>query len=384
MATKAPEWPILAASARKSEHPHERVFDLRHGANTLLRHLEVSKGSRVPNPIIDHVKNVQDFLIDLLKSPPGRFWSQGHEALQAEIKALRQSMEERLHSLEIASKDPSFPDDRSWANIAAQGGAPPVASTRSGSTGIPPSELMEAQIIVKLGDPDDVARFRKMIPGDMLAKAEKARIQVCQAEAPPAGRCKIRREAEAARQHSARARRLWKDADIRTPTWGMVVHGVRIKSVDLTRPEGIIKALLTDNAPSEEVFSMVVEFTSPVPANTAIKYSVLWISEILTAVKYDRSARLRQCYNCQQYGHIGSEGRDARGTKVCQLRGHTLRVEQEMPGTREESAVNRGQGRLEGPWPLPLCSSPFPSNVLVDEDGIHKRTDNNTGQRLRG
>ncbi|OJJ68067.1 hypothetical protein ASPBRDRAFT_68298 [Aspergillus brasiliensis CBS 101740] len=349
MASRATEWPILAASAKKSEHPQERAMDLQHDANALLRHLDVSKGSRVPKPIVDHIKNMQDFLVDLLKNPPGRSWWQGHEALHAEIKALRQSMEERLHSLEIASKGPTtFPANiRSWANIAAQGGAPPVAS-RSGSrsSGIPPSELMEeAQLIVKLGDPDGVLRYRRMISKEILAKAEKARIQVCQAEAsPPLAAAKFvaarqlrsgdlsltlrsAAEAEAARNHPAWASKLWKGATIRTPTWGVVVHGVQVKSVDLTRPEGVIKALLTDNAfrwgdaqishvgwlasglqgpTGRKSSALVVEFASPITANAAIEYGVLWDSEILQAVKYDRLMRIRQCYNCQKYGHIGS------------------------------------------------------------------------------
>ncbi|CAK46033.1 hypothetical protein An11g08420 [Aspergillus niger] len=77
------------------------------------------------------------------------------------------------------------------------------------------------------------------------------------------------------------------DATIRQSTWGIVVHGVQVKSIDFTRPEGASKALLTDNAyrwdddaqishvgwltaspqgpQGQKSSAIVVEFTPPVP-----------------------------------------------------------------------------------------------------------------------
>jgi hypothetical protein len=49
-----------------------------------------------------------------------------------------------------------------------------------------------------------------------------------------------------------------------------------------------------------------VEFISPIPANVAIDKGVLWDCDNLTAVLYDRAARMRQCFNYQQYGYIGT------------------------------------------------------------------------------
>ncbi|PWY94544.1 hypothetical protein BO94DRAFT_581937 [Aspergillus sclerotioniger CBS 115572] len=192
MAMKVSEWPVLAASVRKSEPPHERALDLQYNASALLRHLE---------------------------NPPGRSWWQGHEALDAEIKALyrRRYAISRFNVVRI---------DR-----------------------CPLSELIEeAQIIVKLGDTDGVARFCRMISRNIFAKAEKLAAAKFVAVRQLKSRhlsLNIHSAAETARQHPAQARRLWKNTDIRTLTWNIVFHSMQVRSIDLTRPEVIIKALLT-------------------------------------------------------------------------------------------------------------------------------------------
>lgn len=50
----------------------------------------------------------------------------------------------------------------------------------------------------------------------------------------------------------------------------------------------------------------MAEFTSPLLANIAIDRGVFWDRSCLTAVMYDRAICVRQCHNCQKYGHIGA------------------------------------------------------------------------------
>ncbi|PYH70608.1 uncharacterized protein BO88DRAFT_413612 [Aspergillus vadensis CBS 113365] len=59
MASKEPtDWPSLATSTSKSEHPQQLALDLQLNTNAIPRHLDTSKGSRVLKPAIDHVKNL--------------------------------------------------------------------------------------------------------------------------------------------------------------------------------------------------------------------------------------------------------------------------------------------------------------------------------------
>lgn len=50
----------------------------------------------------------------------------------------------------------------------------------------------------------------------------------------------------------------------------------------------------------------MVEFMNPQAANKAIDLGIIWDATVLRTRIYDRSARIKQCYNCQKYGHIGS------------------------------------------------------------------------------
>lgn len=91
------------------------------------------------------------------------------------------------------------------------------------------------------------------------------------------------------------------------------------------KKEAIIKQLLANNvyhwAPGANIAyvgwlktslrekqkeaSVVVEFTSPEAANSAIANKTLWNSQSLQTVFYNQAARTKQCYKCQKIGHIG-------------------------------------------------------------------------------
>lgn len=171
-------------------------------------------------------------------------------------------------------------------------------------------------------------------------------------------------EAETARTHDEWVGMLATGATIRRPTWGVVVHGVPIRSVrDLTSEkerQRIANQLLLENQEVWQVqtpritsvawltnparknhgqksSALVVEFTDPRHANEAISKGTVRDSAILTTVLYDRTARIRRCYNCQQYGHIGivSSNKISCGlcagshrTNDCLLRGDTSQTQE--------------------------------------------------------
>ncbi|KAJ5358309.1 uncharacterized protein N7496_010722 [Penicillium cataractarum] len=147
------------------------------------------------------------------------------------------------------------------------------------------------------------------------------------------------------------------------PTWGIVVHDVNVRSLGINKAsedltgvqDKVIKDLLASNVqnwgegaeitkiswlriPSGKSGSLIVEFTSPVLANVAIDKGVLWDCDSLTAVLYDRAARVRQCFNYQQYGHIGTTYANAVKCVYC-AEGHQSR---DCPSkdTRENKCAN--------------------------------------------
>ena len=89
--------------------------------------------------------------------------------------------------------------------------------------------------------------------------------------------------------------------------------------------------------------AIVVEFTDPRHANTAIDEGTIWDSMLLNTVLYDRAARIRRCYNCQQYGHIGTICSNPASCGYCagghETRGCPQRTE---PGDQVRKCANCG------------------------------------------
>ncbi|KAF7933927.1 uncharacterized protein EAE98_003636 [Botrytis deweyae] len=119
--------------------------------------------------------------------------------------------------------------------------------------------------------------------------------------------------------------RLGKGTTIRLPTYGILVHGIRISSMDMEKFDEIKAELLHDNrafvpnadikyigwlsraALTKSASTIIVEFTNPEDANKIIDKGLIWQGEAFQCERYDRPCRLKQCYKCQRYGHIGTQ-----------------------------------------------------------------------------
>ncbi|KID84392.1 gag-like protein [Metarhizium guizhouense ARSEF 977] len=105
--------------------------------------------------------------------------------------------------------------------------------------------------------------------------------------------------------------RLGNGATVRIPTYGVLVHGIRTNSMDVSRFEDIRDDILQENRPfipnagikyigwltrtsaAKTASSVIIEFTRPQDANKIIDEGLIWQG--------------RQCFNCQGYGHIGTQ-----------------------------------------------------------------------------
>lgn len=138
-------------------------------------------------------------------------------------------------------------------------------------------------------------------------------------------------QAEVARRHRWWATRIDMSAKIQISIWAVVADGVPVESMVLPgRVDAIINQLTNDNAgwlgmefeinhvgwltkaaagkkgtSGKKKASIVVEFTTPQAANKAIDLGLIWDATHLRTRIYDESARIKQCYNCQKYSHIG-------------------------------------------------------------------------------
>lgn len=133
-------------------------------------------------------------------------------------------------------------------------------------------------------------------------------------------------EAEALKQFADDwSGRIGVGASIRVPTYGIIAHGIRRTSMDTTKLEEVKDELLQDNKPfipladikyigwlsrsaaTKSASSIIVEFTRPEDANKIIDEGLIWQGEVFQCERYDRQCRLKQCYKCQRYGHIGTQ-----------------------------------------------------------------------------
>jgi hypothetical protein len=271
-----------------------------------------------------------------------------------------------------------------------------MSSSGSGSSGsthpATTSDLIhDRQVTVKLGDAEGIRRFRTHTPAEITKLAEKARAKAAKEAGPTDGMTmaasrfiaakqlksgdvsltlRSAKEAEVMRCHRlVWVKHLWKGSEVRLPSWGVVVHGVNVRSLGVnipgelaTRKREIMKLLLTENLSQwgetgveitqiswlvlpegKKSGSLIVEFSSPLTANKAIDTGTLWDSEVLATVKYDRAARIRQCHNCQKYGHIGATCSNPARCVFCAEQHHSRDCESKKNATLiERKCANCG------------------------------------------
>ncbi|CAI6100065.1 unnamed protein product [Clonostachys chloroleuca] len=64
---------------------------------------------------------------------------------------------------------------------------------------------------------------------------------------------------------------------------------------------------LTPTSPTKSASSVIIEFTRLEDANKIIDEGLIWQGEVFQCERYDRQCRLKQCYQCHKYGHIGTQ-----------------------------------------------------------------------------
>jgi hypothetical protein len=131
------------------------------------------------------------------------------------------------------------------------------------------------------------------------------------------------------------AYRLGHGASIRNPTFGVLVHGIRTNSIDMEKCEQNKESMLQENrpfipradikfvgwltrkTPTKSASSIIVDFTQPEDANKIIDEGFIWRGEVFQCERYERQCCLKQCFNCQRYGHIGTQCKTTTACGYC-------------------------------------------------------------------
>lgn len=118
---------------------------------------------------------------------------------------------------------------------------------------------------------------------------------------------------------------LGDQAEIVVPTHGVIVHGVSTKSIKIEDQKTTIQQIPPDNytvipdakisyvgwltreGPLKRATSIVVEFATPEMANAVVYAGMVWEGQIHQCQLYDRACRVKQCFGCNHYDHIGAQ-----------------------------------------------------------------------------
>jgi hypothetical protein len=115
------------------------------------------------------------------------------------------------------------------------------------------------------------------------------------------------------------------------PAYGILVHGITIE-IDVTRD--IADPITGSNPNLQEVSitytgwlkkdlgekgasAIVVEFGNSQHVDEAILNGIVLGAQLFTCGCYDRSCKLKQCFKCQRYGHIGTHCKAMEACSFC-------------------------------------------------------------------
>jgi len=241
------------------------------------------------------------------------------------------------------------PSKASYASVLSSNAAP---LSRPITISTQTSSFIQAQreIIVKITDTSTIESIRAKNPRNLQNHVDRAieqsrnkhieRIRVASANQLKSGDLSIktsnRNDAEALKQFANDwINRIGRGTSIWLPTYGILAHGIRTSSMNMEKFDEIKAELLHDNRPfipnadikyigwlsraasTKSASTIIVEFTNPEDANKIIDEGLIWQGEAFQCERYDRQCRLKQCYKCQKYGHIGTQCKASTACGYC-------------------------------------------------------------------
>lgn len=246
----------------------------------------------------------------------------------------------------MSGSPPTTKSPRSWAQVVKACGEPPLSlGTVTSSTPAAPiiSPPAEREITIKINDSTMAEAFRNLQPSALRERINATlkesntptltNVCIPAAKRLESGDIRIhtatKADVEVLKHHLERWVPMFgQAARVTTHTYGVRVDSVPTSSMDLDSPQ-IIQAeckkmmaanhanipncqityiaWLTLEGKKKRFTSMRVEFSTPWDANKAIAGNIFWEGLALPRKRYNRSRRLKQCFKCCKYGHIGSQ-----------------------------------------------------------------------------
>jgi hypothetical protein len=319
----------------------DRLDNMRNSTNTAL-HQEISEVKKIASTANTTAETTQQILLSQIQEELGEIKEAAVTARAAAESAARTSekIKERTYN---SGNAPSY------AAAAAAGRGTGVNRLNPQNIQLKTTLSTQAQreIIVNIRDANTVARIRATNPQNLKTLIDRAignsnnehirAIKVASSNQLKSGDLSIKAMTVADATKLKQFADDWthgigSGATARVDTFGVIAHGIRTSTMEMDRPEQVIRDILQDNKPfipnaeirhvgwltraamTKAMSSIIIEFKNPRDANRIIDEGLIWKAEALQCELYDRQCRLKQCYKCQRYGHIGTQ---CKATETC-------------------------------------------------------------------
>lgn len=342
----APKWPQVNNGP---EHINEHATYLREACHQ-LQAVDRGRHNQVPwNIVQKYLESTIAFVGKVLQQPP---MSDMLHHVQDVVKCT-QNVQRDVSIIKNAVGLSTAPPNAinfsagkaaaSWAQVAAHGRGnrvppPPVAQSEPTTKTKPTvTPYKDRAITVRLKDRGIAQRFRTLSTTKIRQQVEASirnhsatkSAAVVAAHQLKSGDIQIFTSSTAGaarlRENKQWVRGLGEHAELIVPTYGVIAHGLPTHSINIKDQTATIQQILADNytvipkaeishigwltreSPLKQASSAVVEFTDPEMANAIIYSGLAWEGRIHTCHFYDRACRVKQCFRCYRYGHIGTQ-----------------------------------------------------------------------------
>jgi hypothetical protein len=294
----------------------------------------------------------------------------GEETRAAAVEATEKGRKVVEVVRELKDKAPSARahGQMSYAAAAANG---MLASGTQSTHGVKAVSLQaQREMIVSIRNPLTISKLRAMNPRNLKSHVERALeqsqnehialVKIMSSNQLKSGDLSLRTattsETQALRQFADDwVSRVGNGAYVRNPTYGVLAHGIRTSTMEMDKFEEIRDNILQDNRPfipraeikyvgwltrnatSKSASSVIIESTKPEDANKIIDEGLVWQGELFQCERYERQCRLKQCFKCQRYGHIGTQCKAITACGYC-AREHSSR---DCPSKADRDATRK-------------------------------------------
>ena len=307
---------------------------------------EKSDGKAIPyktiKPLLD---SIIAYIDKSLKQPGNKSLAEAIDRLEKKAENMHEDIIRIKYNAEgTASKQGAGRSPiETWASIASRGVPLSISklSTNTKSTAASINAPEHRAITIRINNAADTAALRgmpeppKKIQGfvnEALAQSSNGLLngaRIMAARILRSGDVLIHAETPAQAENLRRHRREWQwslgqKAEVLMPTYGVIIHGVPAKSVDLNKKDEMEAKLRLENQLVLEEFrisfarwlrepkgkqrdgSIIIEYETPEGANAAIYAGALhWDGCVKRTERYERACQITRCFKCYQYGHKG-------------------------------------------------------------------------------